>query len=673
MAGQPIQWLLLLTAVAVLATACATTVRLEIPSDSDASAVDGGGTNDPGPDNGAASVSSEDGVQIAGRFTWTDDACDFAEPGGVNTTCGWLEVPERWDDPNDATTIRLHVGIFSSGPSDAAPVVYLEGGPGGDALANIDSGFDVLFGGLVTNHEIVVLGQRGTGSAEPTLSCPNVREIELELLDETLGAADELDSLTPAYVACAEDLRARGVDTVGYNSVQNAHDVEALRLALEHDQWNVLGISYGTRLAQTLMRLHPAGVRASILDSVLAYEREPTFDIPTVAKRAFETLFAECAASNVCATTHPDLENRFFALVDELDASPLMFPVADLFSGDQYPAAVNGDGLMNAFFSGLYSKSSVSALPELVAQLEVGETSGIETLLSQEVTGAPFFAEGMYWAVECHEEVPFLATDGSSEARTGDPRYDRMQPPSTALFVGAVCGALDAGTADPVEDQLLVSDIPTLLLAGIFDPITPPADTESLLAGLENGQYVEFPHTGHGAMADPCGHTIALDFLADPTAGVDTDCLAAVEEPLWDPDIFADISFDEFNYDAGFYSGSGVAPVGWESDNEGTFSLSDNALHVSVLLQQAVPGEVAALLLSNVADFLSVEPVTLDPVDAGGRPWQHFEAAIPGNILDFFVAEGDGETLFVLMQHAPTDRDRALEVLTQPLLDAMAS
>ena len=531
----------------------------------------------------------------------------------------------------------------------------------------------MLFGSLVEAHDVVIFGQRGTGSAEPTLACPNVGELDLELLDDALDADAEVDEYGEAYAECASDLRDDGVDPSAYNSVQNAHDVEALRQALGYDRWNVLGISYGTRLGQTLMRLHPEGVRAFILDSVLALERQPTFDIPTVAKRAFETLFAECAASAPCSSAYPDLETRLFDLVDQLDTNPVSFTVADVITGAQYPAALNGTGLMDAVFGALYSKSSIAGLPELVEQLESGETSGIETLLSQEVSSLAFFAEGMYWSVGCHEEVPFLTSDSDLAGQTGDARYDRMLPEDNETFIATLCAAFDPGVAAPIENELLVSDIPTLLLAGVYDPITPPADTESLLAGLSGGQYVEFPHTGHAAMTDECAQQIALEFLSDPAVVADAACLADIDPPDWAPDLFVDVAFEPFQYETALFSATGVAPTGWDSGGDGTFVEADSALHVSVILQQAVEGEIGDLLVQNVSSFLGFDPVELDVIEAGGSRWRHLEAPTPGSVIDMFVAERDGATLFVLLQHAPADRDAALDALRAPLLEAMGS
>ncbi len=649
-----------LALAALVAAGCSATVRVEVPEAA------------PPPDEiePQPTATSEPG-DPGRRFTWTEASCEFTEPAEVDTSCGWLEVPEHWDDPDDPDTIRLHVGIFSAGAADTEPIVYLEGGPGGDALGLIDQAFDILFGTLVERHDIVVLGQRGTGSAEPELACDTVVELQLDLLDETVDPGTEVQALGDAVADCAAELRSEGIDPAAYNSVQNAHDVDALRQALGHDSWNVLGVSYGTRLAQTLMRLHPDGIRAAVLDSVLAAQREPLLDVPTTGKRAYDKLFDACAAAPACAEPFPDLQQRFFALVDRLDTDPLAFMVSDNLTGKQYPAALDGTALMELGFSALYSKSAFSALPELVDQLERGETSGAATLMGQEVTSARLLSPGMFWAVQCYEEVPFLDEQAAEAGRTGDQRYDRLAPPESLDTVGRMCEALDTGAAPPVENEPVQSDVPTLLLAGEYDPITPPSDTRSLLDGLTAATYVELPHTGHGVIAEECGQEIALSFLADPSGTPDTGCIGDVAEPDWVPDIFAGIEFEPFSIDLVFFSASGVAPVGWRNLGDGSFVLGDNVLHVSVILQQVVEGLPPDLFVDNIGATLGAEPVELDPVTVAGRTWDHLELGIPGGVIDVFTLEEDDLTHLALFQHAPDDRAAALEALTEPILTAL--
>ena len=85
--------------------------------------------------------------------------------------------------------------------------------------------------------------------------------------------------------------------------------------------------------------------------------------------------------------------------------------------------------------------------------------------------------------------------------------------------------ALPASVDDPV-----VSDIPTLLLSGRFDPITPPAFAEAAAAGLSQATNLVDPTAAHGvAFQSECVNSIIVDFLANPQATPDSSCLATSE------------------------------------------------------------------------------------------------------------------------------------------------
>ena len=69
--------------------------------------------------------------------------------------------------------------------------------------------------------------------------------------------------------------------------------------------------------------------------------------------------------------------------------------------------------------------------------------------------------------------------------------------------------------------------------------------------------------------------------------------------------------------------------------------------------------------------FLGGDPVEVGSISAGGREWTRFEADVSGSILDLVVADDDGTALFVVMQHAPSDHQAALDLLLPPLLEAL--
>ena len=112
-----------------------------------------------------------------------------------------------------------------------------------------------------------------------------------------------------------------------YNSAENAADVADLRRALGVSEWNLYGVSYGTRLALTIMRDQPEGVRSAILDSVCLPQADHYAEMAGNAERAFDLLFNSCAEDDACAEAFTDLETVFWDLVNHLDTQPVVFSI----------------------------------------------------------------------------------------------------------------------------------------------------------------------------------------------------------------------------------------------------------------------------------------------------------------------------------------------------------
>ena len=80
----------------------------------------------------------------------------------------------------------------------------------------------------------------------------------------------------------------------------------------------------------------------------------------------------------------------------------------------------------------------------------------------------------------------------------------------------------------------MYSDVPTLVLAGDYDPITPPADAQIAAETLSSSYYFEFPGYAHGIVdSGECGNSIIAAFLADPLTEPDGSCIDALEGPVF--------------------------------------------------------------------------------------------------------------------------------------------
>ncbi|HEY7302358.1 MAG TPA: alpha/beta hydrolase [Xanthobacteraceae bacterium] len=220
----------------------------------------------------------------------------------ADASCGYLIVPE---DRSRASgrTIRLMVAKYPARSPEkrADPVVYLAGGPGDIAPLDVNG---LVSANFIRDRDILVVSQRGTMFSEPALTCAAADNFARELLGLRFYSVVTKRAHLAATEACRRELAATGADLSAYNSTENAADFADLRKVLGLTTWNVYGTSYGSYLAQTLMRDHPEGIRSVILDSVLP----TTYTIPGnwwITRAGFDNLFQACAAETACNMRQP--------------------------------------------------------------------------------------------------------------------------------------------------------------------------------------------------------------------------------------------------------------------------------------------------------------------------------------------------------------------------------
>ena len=621
-------------------------------------------------------VETETAVAEIGAFVEAD--CEFDVPEGRDVTCGWLTVPEDRNNPDDGQTVRLHVAKFASESDNPAPdpIVYLEGGPGGEPLEAVPFTFEILFAPYLANHDFIIFDQRGTGYSEPSLACPELRELSFELFEQTDLTPDETTELTiGSLVECRDRLEAEGVNLAAYNSAANAADLNDLRIALGYDEWNILGISYGTRLAQTTMRDHPAGIRSVILDSTYPLAANLLTDTSDNIIRAYGELFDGCAQDTACNEAYPNLEETFFNVVAKYNAEPADITVADLFTGETYDTILHGDDLTGLLFQTLYSTEIIPSLPQLIYELDEGNTTTLAALISSFLLNGEFMSIGMQFSVQCNEENSF--TD-PAEAVAAAEKYPELEPfMSNSVNLGPraldICEFWGAGTADAIENEAISSDIPTLVLAGEYDPITPPAWGVQVAEQLSNSSYYEFPGTGHGvSISGECAVEVVQSFLADPSAEPDTTCLAEVTGPE-----FAGTGEAEavtlVPYENSTFGTTGVVPEGWEEAAPGVYARGASALDQTVIIQQATPGMSADDLLDLLSGQLgwSEVPESSGRYETDSGSWTLYETAVQDFPAFVGVNEVDGATMLVLLISPVEEQEVMYSQVFLPVLEAM--
>ncbi len=607
-----------------------------------------------------------------------ESRCNFDPIPDRDPQCGFLVVPENREDPA-GRQVRLHVARFESDNPDAPddPIVYLDGGPGGETLNTLAFGFEDSWGGFLAERHLILFDQRGVGLSEPTLECPEARDYLLDVIDENLPPEVYLEGEKAAYTECRDRLIADGVDLTQYNSVTNAADVADLRIALGIEEWNVLGISYGTRLAQGVMRDHPQGVRSVILDSAYPPDVDLFRELPGNYDRALDELFDGCLADAACAAAYPELEQRLYDLADELEADPINTQVRDITTLERHDAIIDGEALLGLVFQGLYSAEVIPVLPQLVDDLEAGDATLGTLLLTNRVAQSAFVSDGMYLSVQCNEEVPFSSAEAAIAAAGAYPDLELFSQGNYGFY--EECELWDSGVAGPAENEPVVSELPTLVMAGEYDPITPPAWGERAASRLSNGVFVLFPGVGHAAsLSADCARDVALAFFDDPSGSLDTSCVAAMAPPAFvtGDEQAAEIVLVPFEEDVFGVTVSGVVPEGWESVGPGAWARGTNVADQTAIVQQAVPGagdpELLIGLFGSQLGFAE-DPVSNGTIDAGGRTWSLYTGTIDGFPTEVALGADAGITGVVVLITTTEERASLRTDVLLPVLDAFST
>jgi pimeloyl-ACP methyl ester carboxylesterase len=447
---------------------------------------------------------------------------------GEDVFCYYLTVPARYDDPS-GRSLRLAVLVIRAADpaSRPDPLFFAQGGPGG---STIDLYSSYLFNShrLTPNRDFVLLEQRGTLFSQPSLYCSEYDQFVIAHLNVILSNEDSRRGSRRALLDCLERFHADGVVMSDFNSIENARDIETLRLALGYEQINLYGVSYGSLLAQHYMRLYPGSLRSVILDGVVPLGSNLHLEGIHHENRAFAYFFEACLADPVCKRHYPDLENVFYATIARLDENPASIVLHDLETDTEHPALLDGASLYGSAFQMFYNATLSRLLPRVIYDAQQGEFEILSRILSLFIFDRTM-SYGMYFSVMCAETGEFdPASIDYSGIRPEIVEFNKGGPES----ILEIC--LDWGVPALQEEatRSLQSDIPNLLLSGGFDPVTPAGNADRVAVSLPNSYNITFPWGAHGQLFDnACADQIIQDFLDSPSRQPDTACLVDYQAP----------------------------------------------------------------------------------------------------------------------------------------------
>ncbi len=478
-------------------------------------------TPPPTPPAATATTAAAKAPPPAKAQTWklgalTLTACDLAQPNSALSTAAWctdFPVPENRADPH-SRTIKLKLAVLRASAQVASKdmLTFLAGGPG-QAATDSASQIAAMLKPLLAHRDVLLLDQRGTGGSN-ALTCKDSDDAVTLDSDSTFDAG----KLRNAAADCLKQLAGRA-DPRYYTTTIAAEDLEAVRKALGSPQFDLVGVSYGTRMAQQYLLRYPHAVRSVVLDSVVPNSLALGEDFARNLDDALKAQFARCTAEPACKQQFGDPDQTLYQLRDALRANPHEVSFRDPQSYRTVKRVLNEDALASVVRMFAYTPATAALLPlsiDAAAHGDVGPLLGQAKILSNDLS--ELMGSGMQYSVICSEDADLLVPR-PQDAQTilGTRMVDALK---------AVCSVWPKGVRPADFHQPLQTDKPVLLLAGQYDPVTPPRYAEDVAKGLPNARVLLLKGQAHSVMAVGCTPQLVQRFVEqlDPKT-LDAKCL----------------------------------------------------------------------------------------------------------------------------------------------------
>ena len=409
--------------------------------------------------------------------------------------CATVAVPEDSAKP-DGKKIEVFVAVLPSlSPQPVADPLFLFAGGPGQAASDL--------GRLVSTMQsvrklrnIVLVDQRGTGKSK-TLTCDLVEKSKgKDPVTEAFNS--DTKALEKDWAQCIASLQ--GNPTL-HRTDDYIADLELVRKGLGLGQINLWGGSYGSRVALRYMKLHPQSIRTATLDGVAPTALRLPDDALHSSQVQLQAALAACAASPACAQAYPRVAESLDALLAKLRAAPQAVTLAHPATGKAMSGLATERTVVSFLWPLLYQPEAQRMIPALIQSATQGDYAPMAATIAGRPTGESDISLTQRFAVMCAEDML---------GRTA-PQQPRFQTVSDMFY--SLCSTFPHGKVAPEFFEPTTSAIPTLLLSGSLDPVTPPASGALVASTLAHSKHIVIQGLGHIVSPHPCMRRVMAKFI----------------------------------------------------------------------------------------------------------------------------------------------------------------
>ncbi len=427
---------------------------------------------------------------------------------GVDLWSGTLLVPENRLEPKSPPISIPFYRLQAATPTPGPPIFLLAGGPGSswiDRFENPENSAEIEF--YRSLGDVVLFDQRGAGQSIPRLSCD---QSEHWPNDQAVDPQEVSVLLRKMAAACRQQWLDRGVELAAYNTRENAADVLALQDALGYEKMILVGGSYGSHLAFSLMREAPERIERALLYGIEGPDH--TWDDPDAKLATLERIAGEIEASGAFAESLPEagLIETLRAVIADLEATPIQVVVPTDNEGETETVLIDAHLVRRVSDLQAGRRSRPRVWPQLILDLHRRHydfvARGALALRSLRMNHAMHFMMDCASGVSTQRKKRYLESKATAILGPINSEYQDLCP---------VWQARDQGDHNR---RLVASDIPTLLVHGTWDTSTPIENARQAVAELSNGHLIEVVRGNHGAIYNlykfwPRAHAVIGAFL----------------------------------------------------------------------------------------------------------------------------------------------------------------
>jgi pimeloyl-ACP methyl ester carboxylesterase len=426
------------------------------------------------------------GQESAGEIKLEPYKFEVPNQPPVEAERGFLTVRENRQNPQSRLIQIAFVRFKSTSASPGSPIVYLAGGPGGSGIsaARNPARFP-MFMALREIGDVIALDQRGVGQSRPNLGCLNSLDLPLE---RVVSEAEYLQTAIELSMACHKYWHDQGVDLTGYNTVENAADIEDLREALGARKLNLLGISYGTHLGLTILKNYGRNIDHAILAGVEGPDH--TYKLPGNLERQLGAISAELKTDAELSAKIPNFSDLMKRVFERVQKEPPTVEFTDPRTQQKQRVMIGDFDLRYLTAALMGDTPAISQLPALYYAMDQGDFS----LIAPQIAGLRKRGIGtaMMFMMDC--------ASGISRARRE--RIDREIPGTVlgALIDFPFPGICRAWNQRDLGDEFrrdVKSDVPTLFISGTLDGRTPVSNAEETRRGFAKSEHLIIARAGH--------------------------------------------------------------------------------------------------------------------------------------------------------------------------------